>query len=181
MSAKLAMTLGVAATAAAVAGAGSYGAPATRETHSIVLYAKVIRVQFINHADDRQRGGLTNPFNADARLPPPPNANVGKKGARAGDNALFSFKLYSDAKLAKRVGSVVYSCTFNVAHQAICEADFELKGGTMFASGPADLDTAEFTLPVNGGTGAYLGARGEFTSRPAAQKNTHRLTFLLLH
>jgi hypothetical protein len=173
------MTLVVAALAAVASGA-SYGATAATETHSIVLYAKVSRVQFVNHADDRQRGNLTNPFNADVRLPPPPTANVGKKGARAGDNALFSFKLYSDAKLAKRVGSGVYSCTFNVAHQAICEADFELKDGTMFASGPADLDTGRFTLPVNGGTGAYLGARGEFISRPAARKDAHRLTFLLL-
>jgi hypothetical protein len=174
------MTLGVTAVALAVAGAGPYGAAAAAETHSMIFYAKVIRVQFINHDDDRQRGNLTNPFNADARLPPPPNANVGTKGARAGDNALFSFNLYSDAKLVKPVGSGVYSCTFNFAHRAICEADFELRGGTMFASGPADLDTGEFTLPVSGGTGAYLGARGEFTSRPAARRNAHRLTFVLL-
>ena len=92
--------------------------------------------QFINHADDRARGNFTNPF-ADI-LPTPKNANSGKPGARAGDNALFSLKLYSDAKLTRPVGTAAYSCTVNFGQQAICEGQFELSDGTMIAMGPAD-------------------------------------------
>ena len=82
-------------------------------------------------------GTSTNPFNADI-LPTPPNANTGKKGARAGDNALFSFKLYSDPKLTRPVGTAIYSCTFNFAQEAICEANFQLSGGTHDRDGPGE-------------------------------------------
>ncbi len=57
----------------------------------MVVYGKPTRAQFVDHNDDRERGDFTNPFDPDL-LPTPPNANSGKKGARAGDNALFSFK-----------------------------------------------------------------------------------------
>ena len=114
---------------AAVATAATMVPVATAATHgrSLVFYAKPTRVQFINHADDRARGLKVNPFNADV-VPPPPKANAGKKGGRAGDNALFAFKLYSDPNLTRLVGTAIYSCTFNFAHEAICEGDFELRG-----------------------------------------------------
>jgi hypothetical protein len=50
----------------------------------------------------------------------------------------------------------------------------------MIASGPADLKSGQPTLAVIGGTGTYLGARGQMTSTPAANKNVHRIDFLLL-
>ncbi len=149
-------------------------------TRSLIVYAKAAQFQFVNHADDRARGTIKNPFNADTKLPPPPTANTGKKGTRPGDNALFRLKVYADLELTKRVGSAVYSCTFNFAQQAMCEAQFDLNNGSMTGSGPADLLTGQFTLAVIGGTGAYLGARGQLTSGFAARKNTIRIDFLLL-
>ena len=148
-------------------------------TRSLVVYAKTTKLQFLNHADDRARGNTTNPFNADTKLPPPPKANTGNKGTRAGDNALIQLKLYADPQLTKAIGSAVYSCTFNFAQQATCDADFELSDGSMTGSGPADLLGRQFTLAVIGGTGAYLGARGQMTST-LAPKSTVRIDFLLL-
>ncbi len=143
------------------------------------MYAKPTRAQFINHNDDRERGDIRNPFNPDS-LPTPPNANSAKKGARAGDNALFSFKLYSDPRLTRPVGNAIYSCTFNFAQEAICEANFNLNGGTMIASGPATLDSSNIVLPVIGGTGRYAGAHGQLTSRSSGTKNTQIVRFRLL-
>lgn len=154
-------------------------APATTQGRSFVIYAKPTRAQFINHADDRERGKILNPFGSDL-LPPPPDANTGKKGARAGDNALFSLKLYSDPHLTRPVGNAIYSCTFNFAQEAICEANFTLNGGTMIALGPAKLDSGNIVLPVIGGTGRYAGAHGQLTSRPSGSKNTQIVRFRLL-
>jgi hypothetical protein len=150
-------------------------ASATTQGRSFVVYAKPTRAQFVDHNDDRERGNIRNPFNPDP-LPAHPKANNGKRGARAGDNALFSFKLYSDRRLTRPVGSAVYSCTFNFAQEAICEASFSLNGGTMVALGPATLDDSpDVVLPVIGGTGRYAGAHGQLTSRPSGAKNNAQI------
>jgi hypothetical protein len=156
-------------------------APATTRGRSFVFFGKPTRAQFINHADDRERGNkILKPFLADV-LPTPPKANAGKKGARAGDNGLFSLQLYSDPKLTRPVGTATYSCTFNFAHEAICEGLFELGGGTMIAMGPANLDTGNFVLPVTGGTGRYAGAHGQLTSTSSINtKNTQTIRFQLV-
>ena len=152
----------------------------TQARRSFVFYAKPTRAQFINHADDRERGNITNPF-GDAVLPTPPNANSGKQGARAGDNALFMLKLYSDAKLTRLVGTASYSCTVNFGQQAICEGQFELGDGTMIAVGQADLRSGDWVLPVSGGTRRYAGAHGQLTSKPAGTKlNTQIIHFQLV-
>jgi hypothetical protein len=152
----------------------------TQARRSVVFYAKPTRAQFINHADDRARGNFTNPF-AD-ELPTPPNANSGKPGARAGDNAIFTLKLYSDARLTRAVGTAAYTCTVNFGQQAICEGQFQLTGGgTMIAMGPADLKSGDLVLPVTGGTGRYAGAHGQLTSTAAGTKtNTQIIRFQLV-
>jgi hypothetical protein len=140
---------------------------------ALTIYAVANHAQYADHADDRTRGVFHNPFNVDAKVP-----NVKGTGPQAGDNALYSFKLYSDAAFKKRIGSAVYSCVINFAHRALCEADFQLNGDAMFASGPANFDSSRFTLAVSGGTGSYLGARGQVSSAPTVA-NAHRLTFIL--
>jgi hypothetical protein len=164
--------------------AGAVVAPpagATTQDKVMVIYAKPVRAQFVDHNDDRERGDIRNPFNPDAP-PTPKNANSAKKGARAGDTGLFSFKLYSDSRLTRPIGTAIYSCTFNFAQEAICEADFTLKGGTIIALGPAKLTSrggANVVLPVIGGTGRYTGAHGQFTSRPSGVGNAHVVRFRL--
>jgi hypothetical protein len=176
------MSRSLPAALAAVAAAAAMAVPvatATTQGRSFVVYAKPTRAQFVNHADDRERGNKLNPFSQDI-LPTPPKANTGKKGGRAGDNALFSLKLYSDSKLTRAVGNAFYSCTFNFAHEAICEADFQFGNGTMIAMGPAKLDGSAVVLPVIGGTGRYARAHGQVTSRPSGNKNTQIIRFRLV-
>jgi len=155
----------------AVAFAGLAEAGAARR--GLTIYAVGSKAQFTNHADDRERGLAKNPFNFDMKIQPPKG-----KGPQAGDKANYSFKLYSDPSLKKLIGSAVYSCTFNFGHEALCQADFELNNGAMIASGPADFDTTSFTLAVSGGSGKYLGARGQVSSAPHL-RDSHRLTFVL--
>jgi hypothetical protein len=178
------MSRRLAVAVAAVAAAATLAVPAAQAAahgRSFVFYAKPTRAQFVNHADDRTRGLRLNPFNADV-LPPPPTANKGKKGGRAGDNALFAFKLYTDANLTRLVGTAIFTCTFNFAHAAVCEGDFQLSHGSMIAMGPAQLDTrfSQMVLPVTGGTGRYAGAHGQVTSMPSIYKNTQIMHFQLV-
>jgi hypothetical protein len=172
--------IAVAVTAIAAVSVAAPAALARPQTpRSFVFYGKPTRAQFIDHADDRARGNFTNPF-ADI-LPTPRSANSGKHGARAGDQALFSLNLYSDAKLTRLVGTAAYSCTFNFGGQAICEDQFELHDGTMIAMGPTDLRGSELILPVSGGTGRYAGAHGQLTSTSAGKKkNTQIIRFQLV-
>ena len=175
---RCALLLAVLAASANIAAMSSADAARSR---AFVVYLKVTRFQFLNHADDRARGDITSPFDPDGSLPTPKSANSGAKGTRAGDGAVFTAKLYSDAGLKRSIGTAVYSCTFNFAQQATCDANFQLNDGTMFASGPADLTSGQFTLAVIGGTSAYLGSRGQDTSTPTAKPNTVRDDFILVH
>ena len=176
----LAVAAAVAASLAVPAASAGHAAGDSARARAFTFYARPTRAQFINHADDRERGDIQSPFQDDT-LPTPPSANSGKKGARAGDKALFSFKVYADAKLKRLVGSAVYTCTFNFAQAAICSADFQLTGGSMFATGPAQLDISNIELPVTTGTGRFAGARGQFTSTPAgSSKKVHVLRFELV-
>lgn len=170
----------IAATAALFAvGLLSSSAEAASDTHQLTIYARATQAQFVNHSDDRSRAIDANPFNADTKsLIPLTKKKEQGNGPFPGDNALYSFKLFSDAGLKKSVGSAVYSCTYNFSHQAICDANFQLNGGAMFASGPADFDATSFTLAVTGGTNKYFGARGQVSAGPAS-KDAHRLSFLL--
>ncbi len=144
------------------------------------MYAKAKRAQFVNHADDRERGDKLHSFNADT-LQPPPNANSGKKGARAGDNALVALTLYADRDLTRVVGSATYSCTFNFGQEATCDGQFSLHGGSISALGPAKLDGSEIVLAVTGGTGGYVGAHGQVTSTSlSAAKSTQVFRFELV-
>jgi hypothetical protein len=161
----------------ALLAAASAGAATSRQ--ALTIYAKAKQVQFVDHSDDRSRGVDQNPFGADTKALLPLTKEMEKgKGPYPGDNALYTFRLYGDPRLTNLVGTAVYSCTFNFQHHALCEASFELNGGTMFASGPADFNGSNFTLAVLSGTAKYLGARGQVSSAPAAAKDAHRLRFV---
>jgi len=165
---------------AAVAALAIPAATSAAHRQSFTLYAKPKRIQFVNRADDRDRGNKTNPFGGDV-LPTPPSANSGKKGARAGDNAVMTLTLYIDRKLTRPAGSAFFTCTFNFAQEATCDADFELRRGTVLAMGPARLDGSQILLAVTGGTRRHVGARGQVSSTTSRTlKNTQVLHFTLL-
>ncbi len=193
----LVAALGAVAAAAIVVGIASCGAgkrdrspaatrtapagPAATPSRSFVVYGKPKEAQSVNHADDRARGDkLLKSFNADG-LPTPPSANSGKKGERAGDNALIIFVLYADRNLTRVVGTATYSCTFNFDQEAVCDGQFQIGAGTIIALGPAKFDGGENVLAVTGGTGQYAGAHGQVTSTSATgSKNTQIFRFDLV-
>ena len=175
MTARLGRKLAAGLAALVLIGTVASSALGAGSRRSMNIYAVATHAQYVDHSDDRQRGNITNPFAVET---PAVGQKEKGKGPFAGDNALFAFNLYSDPGLKHKVGTAVYSCTFNFGHQAFCSANFQLTDGTMSASGAADFDTTTFTLAVSGGNGAYLGLRGQVSSSPAG-KDAHQLAFLL--
>ena len=144
---------------------GSAGATANAPQRMIV-YSVTTEEQFLNHADDRQRGFGDNPFgNFKA---PTATTKEHNNGPFPGDQAVFKFKLYTGADHKKSIGSAVFSCTYNFNRNGFCDAAWQLKGGTLVGSGPVDFNAKNFTLVIMGGTSKYRGVTGNVVSTPAA-------------
>jgi hypothetical protein len=159
----IAMILGVAAclSGAASASAGVAGSRATTFT----LYAKPLTVEFMNHADDRVRGMATNPFAAaTAGLVIVAKGTEKSNGPFAGDDVLYTFNLYSTPALSKPTGTATFTCYFEFAKKATCEAYFKLANGLLLASGQVPFDGTRFSMQTEGGTSAFVGRRGAITA-----------------
>ncbi len=150
--------------------------PATR---TVTVYSVATGLQYINSADDSARGHVNNPLDStDNKLAP--RSSGGGEGPFAGDIAVYSVSLYSDAALKRHAGSGVYTCYFNYDQHALCQAYYKPRGGTLVASGPVDFKTSGFTIVITGGTNTYLGARGEVNVGPAMKKNMQKVDFELI-
>lgn len=145
----------------------------------LTVYSVATGVQFINTADDRARGAINNPFDiALGKLKP--RSNYAGQGPFPGDVAVYSLQLYRHPDSKDSAGSAVYTCYFNYARYAFCQAYYTLKGfGTVVASGPVNFNTKGFTIVITGGTKKYLGARGEVVVVPA-KGNAQRVAFGLI-
>jgi hypothetical protein len=145
-----------------------------RATQKLTVYAVPATVQFMNHADDRLRGMSTNPFKLKAEAVII-NANGKEKGNGPfpGDDILYAFKLFADAKRTQPTGTAIFTCYYGFGKRATCDSYFDLAKGLLLASGQVRFGQSHFTLGVTGGTHAYLGALGQLNSVPAA-KNAQR-------
>jgi hypothetical protein len=158
--------------AAALPASAASGASQTSQ--KLRVYAVPSTVQFMNHADDRLRGMSTNPFNFKAEA-----VILGAKGKEKGngpfpgDDILYGFKLFSDAKLKKANGTALFTCYYAFKKLATCDSYFDLAKGLVLASGQVPFGASHFTLAVTGGTRSYFGALGQVDSVPAA-KNAQR-------
>ena len=89
---------------------------ASQASQKLTVYAVPTTVQFMNHADDRLRGMSTNPFKlkSDAVII---GANGKEKGYGPfpGDDILYGFKIFSDAKRTKPIGTAMFTCYFQFA------------------------------------------------------------------
>ena len=143
---------------------------ASRGSQSLRVYAVPATVQFMNHADDRLRGMSTNPFKLKAEA-----VILGKNGKEKGngpfpgDDILYGFKLFADAKRSKPVGAALFTCYYEFVKRATCDSYFDLAKGLLLASGQVPFGGTHFTLGVTGGTHAYFGALGQVDSVPAAR------------
>ena len=142
---------------------------ASRASQKLTVYAVPTTVQFMNHADDRLRGMATNPFNLKSETKIL-NANGKEKGIGPfpGDDILYAFKLFADAKRTKPIGTAMFTCYYEFAKRATCDSYFDLARGLVLASGQVLFGATHFTLGVTGGTHAYFGALGQVDSAPAA-------------
>lgn len=158
--------------ASAVAATAASGA--TQASPKLRLHAVPATVQFMNHADDRLRGMSTNPFNQKAEAVIIEASGDEKKfGPFPGDDILYGFKLFSDAKLTKPAGSALFTCYYQFAKRATCDSYFDLTSGLVLASGQVPFGQTRFKLGIMGGTRSYFGALGEVDSAPGAG-NTQR-------
>jgi hypothetical protein len=164
----------------AVGQAASASFARSDESRALTVYTVPTGVQFINTADDRARGAGNNPFDAATNKLKPGGAETGN-GPYPGDVAVYSFDLFAGPTLTKRAGSASYTCYFNYARHALCQAYYQLSGGrgTLVASGPTDFNNTGFTLVLTGGTEQYLAARGQVMA-VAATRNSQRVRFQLL-
>ena len=153
------------ATALPVAGAQG----STQATRTLTVYAVPATVQFMNHADDRLRGMSSNPFNQKAQAVIfNDKGNEKEDGPFPGDDILYAFKLFADAKRTQPAGTAMFTCYYGFKKRATCDSYFDLAGGLLLASGQVPFGASHFTLGVNGGTRAYFGALGQVDSVPAA-------------
>jgi hypothetical protein len=154
---------------------------ATQATHDVTVYAVPATVQFMNHADDRLRGMSANPFNQKAQaLIFNDNGKEKGNGPFPGDDILYAFNLFADAKRTRPSGTAIFTCYYGFGKRATCESYFDLAKGLVLASGQVRFGQTHFTLGVTGGTRTYLGALGQLTSVPATD-NAQRFDLRVTH
>jgi hypothetical protein len=166
----------VATSVAVATGAAIAGGSTTGTTHRLVIYSLATKEEFNNHSDDRTRGAANNPFGNFTQ-----SKSVTREpgiGPFAGDRAVFVFKLYSDARLKKEIGTATLSCQYGFAKRGICQAEYLVDGGTLLGLGGIDFNSRTFDLAVTGGSGKYLDASGDLEATQVANR-TNRLAFTL--
>jgi type II secretory pathway pseudopilin PulG len=158
------------------AGLPSAAAASSAAHRKLVIFSAAEQEQFINHQDDRIRGGSQNPFGNFNDVTASTKTGA---GPFPGDQAIFSFNLFADPQLKRRVGTASFTCQYNFAKNAFCDAFFQLHGGTtLIANGSFNFESSRFTLAVTGGAGAYPAASGVLTETPAAN-HAQRVVFEL--
>jgi hypothetical protein len=111
----------------------------------------------------------TNPFNIKSEaVILGANGKEKGKGPFPGDDILYAFKLFSDAKRTHTIGAAMFTCYYEFAKRATCDSYFELAKGLVLASGQVRFGATHFTMGVTGGTHSYFGALGQVNSAPAA-------------
>jgi hypothetical protein len=84
------------------------------------------------------------------------------------DIFMGSFAPHSWAKGGGRGGRIGHArvmCTFRGASSAYCDGTFFIPGGSVVVQSFIRFSNAPISIPITGGTGAYVGAGGTFTSR----------------
>ena len=157
-------------------GVTSSRAAAAAGPQKFTIYAITEVEQFLDHSDDRTRGKGNNPFGnfKDSKTVTKEAGN----GPFPGDNAVFSFGLYTNPNRKTSVGSAIFTCTYNFDRHAFCDASYQLSGGVLLGAGAFDFNAGTFEVAITGGTGKYAAATGDISAQPAA-KHSQRLAFVI--
>lgn len=111
-------------------------------------------------APSAQAGGKTTSLNLVEHATTDNVTDTGAKGDSVGDLLTFANEIF-DEKDAKKVGSDTGWCIRTVAGKSWeCFWTLSLADGQITVAGPF-LDAGDSVLAVTGGTGKYMGARGE--------------------
>jgi hypothetical protein len=159
----MACALGVALCAAALT--SSPIEAATRSTTSrqvsktLVLYSAVKNERYINNVDDLARGEGHNPFGNVSAAPPPTNEKIA--GPLAGDEGLYAFDLFTDSAHTSAVGNAIFICWYSFVRNGLCDASFQLDGGSLIGKGAFNFSSEKSTFAIVGGTGKYRSTGGE--------------------
>jgi hypothetical protein len=82
-------------------------------------------------------------------------------------------------RAGERLGHLWRVCIFATPTTGNCAATVFLPDGTIRIVGYVEFDRAADELAVVGGTGAYLGIRGSFTSQPLGKRTSTRSSDLV--
>ena len=140
------------------------GAASSRKATTFVVYAVPDQRGFVNNADDRQRGKGNNPFgnyHVGVQLP---SAVETKYGPFPGDVGLFTYKLYTDASHRSGAGSAVLICQYGFDLTGVCDASYQLAGGTLIGTGSFPAKAPTYSFEITGGVGGYLAMKGRVNS-----------------
>jgi hypothetical protein len=134
-------------------------------SHVAIYYSMATSEQYLSGSDDRARGKGANPF-GDFKDAVAPSVTHPGKPPFPGDQSIFKFALYANARFGRSIGSAEFECEYTTKQNALCDAVYQLPTGTLFASGFFNFSAANFSLAVTGGSGTYLGASGTLTATP---------------
>jgi hypothetical protein len=130
------------------------------------IYSLATKEQFVDNGDDEARGYASNPFHIrDKALAA--SENEDKSGPYPGDEAVFSFNVYSDSASKKPAGAAEFTCLYAFDRIAYCDAAYQLAGGTLVGGGAFTFDSDRFTLAITGGTGRYANMTGDVAATEA--------------
>jgi hypothetical protein len=150
----LLLTAVVAVGALVAAGVASSSSGAQKFT----FYSSVKNERYINNVDDLSRGEGHNPFGNVSAVKPPTNEKT--SGPLAGDEAMYAFELYTNSDLKTSAGSAIFVCWYNFNRNALCDAAFQLSGGTLIGKGAFNFSDQKFSLALIGGTSKYRSTGG---------------------
>jgi len=161
--------------AALLVAGGASGARTAASAHQVVFYSVATSEQYVNNKDDRERGQGANPFGNfhDATA-----STKQAKGPFPGDEEVFQFAVYAKPSLGRRVGDGRFVCLYNFNQNVLCDASYDLPGGTLVGTGAFSFNASDFNIDVTGGSGKYSNLRGNLEVASAAH-HAQRLSFTL--
>ena len=156
--------------AAVLVGAGSALAAPVAKSKTITFYSIATKEQFLNHSDDRARGKGNNPFSGFKDTVGPSGQETSGNGPFAGDRTVFTFALFSDQRMHRRIGSAQLICEYVFDQNAFCSAAYVFPKGELVGTGYFNFNASRYRVSVGGGTGTYRNQRGHLQADPAVKK-----------
>ena len=150
------------------------GAVATR---TLSVYAVPLNEVYINNTDSLSLGVANNPFGKPTGSAASA-ASESTDGPFLGDVGLYSFAIYADRGLTRRIGSALYTCQNYFDRNGFCDTSYQLTGGTLIGAGIFNFAAHSFALAITGGQGTYASVSGDVEAS-ASGPQSQRLSFTL--